>query len=437
MKTKAILLSLFALLTLTGCFRTAADELYYLPRASDEFIKLQTKIDGVIAAGAEYSPPAGGENRQSVQLVDIDGDGVKEAVAFFMVSAEDHPVKIYIFRVAGDDYEVADIIEGVGSGIESIRYIDMDGDGTTELLVGWQMGAALRHMTLYSERGFKHMNIAEADYSTLTVSDMSGDGLPDVAASRIGTSDAPGEINVFTLMPDGEVASATAYFSDGIESISRIATGKLRDGKAALFLDGKLTGGGIITDIFCFTGKTLSNITRVSGMRDSRLMSVYSTDITGDGFIETPRTIALPQQSDTTYYAIDWFDYSSDGTSSLVISTYHNYSDNWYFILSQSWRGKLTVRREDLVYGERAFVFSLTDARGMDYVHDFLTVFTLSGDNREERSRLQGRFPVLEEGDIIYAAQILNADDNQTPKLTREAVIASFRRIYSDWITGN
>ena len=440
MRIKAVIISILALLSLSGCFfRTNADELYYLPRASEEFFKLQTKIDEVIAAGAEYLPPTGGENRQSVQLVDIDGDGIKEAVAFFRIATEDNPIKIYIFRVVGDDYEVADVIQGAGTGIESIRYTDMDADGIMELLVGWQMGTALRHMTLYSMRGFNHMNIAEMDYTTITVSDLTGDGNPDVAAVRIGTSEAAGEVVVFTLMSDGEVERADANLSEGIESISRIAAGKLRGGTTALFLDGRLIGGGIITDIFCFTdNKTLSNITRVPTGDEvvSRPINVFATDINGDGITEVPRTVPLPQQSETLYYAIEWYAYRPNGNSTRVVSTYHNYSDSWYFVLPDTWRGRLTVRREDFVSGERTIVFSYVDPARPDVVIDFFKIFTLSGDNREERSHLAGRFPLYREGDKIYAAQLLDSESGFPTPLTPEEAVVSFKRIYTEWVTG-
>ena len=433
-----MLFALCALLVLSGCFKTNAEELYYLPRAGDEFIKLQMRIDEIRAAGAEYSPPTGGENRQSVQLVDIDGDGTKEAVAFLRVAAEDNPMKIYIFRAIGDDYEVVDIIEGAGSGIESIRYVDMDLDGTMELLVGWQMGAALRHMTLYSEKGFKNMSIAELDYSVLTVADLTGDGRPDVAAARIGTTEAPGELVLFSLMADGEVFRASANFSDGVESISRVSSGRLFDGRSALFLDAKLTGGGIITDIFSFSDKTLRNLTRLGtgNEQQPRLISVFSTDINGDGIIEMPRTVELPKQSDTTYYAIEWLAYTSDGRSAVVTSTYHNYSDSWFLTLPKEWLGRLTVRREDVVSGERTVVFSFTDTRNSGEVHDFLRVYTLSGDNREERARLPGRFPLLTESDKIYAAQIIELPSGDGSSVTQEEIKTNFRRIYTDWITG-
>ncbi|MDR2615877.1 MAG: VCBS repeat-containing protein [Oscillospiraceae bacterium] len=433
------LVALFAaVLALAGCFKTSADELYRLPRASDEYFRLQTRIDAVLASGAEYSPPTSGENRQSVQLEDIDGDGVKEAIAFFAARSEDFPLKIYIFKSDGDDYVTADIIEGVGAGIESIRYTDMDGDGTLELVVGWQMGASLKNMSLYLERGFQHVKIAEADYRTLLVSDITGDGMPDVSVVRLGTADASGELEVFSLMADGEVVGASAHLSEGVEDVSRAQAGKLFDGVPAVVIDGKAAGGGIVTDIFCRVDGTLVNLARSGGEVDEpRTLTVYSTDIDRDGVIEMPHPIPLPQQSDTVYYAIDWRSYSSDGSRRVAMSTYHNYSDGWYLVLPEEWRGRFAVRRADSVYGERALVFSFVSEDGDGAASEFMTVYTLSGENREERARLSGRFRLLEEGDKIYAAQ-LYGDGMSYPYAPDEDVVKrSFNRIYSDWLTGS
>ena len=51
-----------------------------------------------MAQGGEYAAPLTGEMIQSVQLQDLDGDGRQEAIAFFRMSSEEKPLKIYIFR---------------------------------------------------------------------------------------------------------------------------------------------------------------------------------------------------------------------------------------------------------------------------------------------------------------------------------------------------
>ena len=432
-----LLIAVLAALVLSGCYNVIAEELYSLPQASDEFLNLQLRIDEVIAKGAEYSPPTGGEQRQSVHLMDIDGDGVNEAVAFFVARSEDNPLKIYIFQTDGEDYKVADIIEGMGTGIESIRYVDMDGDGTLELVVGWQISSGVKNVSLYSLRSFQNIKVAQADYSALAVYDVTGDNLSDLCAVRIATAESPGVIEVFSLMPDGEVVSLSVVMSEGIESISKIVTGRLSDGTPALFIDGKVAEG-TITDVICQVDGVFRNIARVSSDETvvPRVLTVSTMDIDGDGITDVPFPNPLPQQTDTVYYSIDWCSYSSTGVRRVVTSTYHNISDGWYITLPEEWSGRLTVRREALVRGERELVFSLLDSKGEEMA-DVLRIYTLSGDNRFERARISGRFYLLEKGDTIYAAALYVTGEGFPETPTREDIKNGFRLIYSDWMTGS
>ena len=131
MKKLCLLFVAAALLlgTLTGCFRTV-DELFTLPKLPEEYQNLQEKIEEVTTGtGAEYAAPIMGANNQPVQLQDLDGDGVMEALAFFRVSTanDDKPLKIYIFRLTDGGYELGTVIEGEGSAINSISYEDLRG----------------------------------------------------------------------------------------------------------------------------------------------------------------------------------------------------------------------------------------------------------------------------------------------------------------------
>lgn len=427
-----------AAFVLSGCFRMSADELYSLPRASEEYIRLQVQIDAVLESGAEYSPPTGGPNRRSVQVKDLDGDGVDEALAFFTVAGSESPLKIHIFRKYEDDYQNAAIIEGAGSAIESVRYVDMNGDGVSEIVVGWQMSTALQHMTIYSLSGLQNVRIAGADYKNIAVCDLNGDGTDDVVAVRLATAETPGEAESFTLMDDGEVVRSVARLSDGMDTVARIISGHLRDGSPAVFVDGK-AGSFTITDVFVYAeGLVNISVGAESGYASDteRAMSLYCSDIDKDGAVEAPAAVPLLQQSETTYYEIDWYAYDAAGGRELALSTYHNNSDGWYIIIPPSWRGRFTVRREDLAPGERTVIFSYIykpDGEAPMF-EDCLKIYTLSGDNKDERSGMPDRFEILSEGNAIYAGQLLPGSGVYGPADTPEAVADNFRRIYSEWI---
>lgn len=127
------------MLGLGGCMFGNVDEMYALPKSSEAYVNLQAKINQE-KGSAEYIAPLSGENRQTIQLVDVDGDGVQEAVAFFRDTTSENPLKIVIFKQdEHEEYQVYTRIEGVGSEIESIDYLDLGGSGGMDILVSWQV----------------------------------------------------------------------------------------------------------------------------------------------------------------------------------------------------------------------------------------------------------------------------------------------------------
>ena len=105
---KLLVIGLFSLL-LSGCmFTTPETSLYRLPKLAGEYESLESQIDALLTNGAEYAAPTSGSNLQSVQMIDLDGDGSEEAVAFFRRASDKKPMKIYIFKADGDSYEGRD-----------------------------------------------------------------------------------------------------------------------------------------------------------------------------------------------------------------------------------------------------------------------------------------------------------------------------------------
>lgn len=435
-KALAGLICLALVLSSAGCFRITANELYSLPQASKEYLKLQEQINAVLASGAEYAPPIAGPNRQPVQLRDLDGDGVNEAIAFFRFTG-DKPLRLYIMKQENGEYLPANVINGDGAAIESIRYADMDGDGVRELVVGWQMSAALLHMTIYSIKGNQNTLLAGDDYNELNITDLDKDGNPDVIALRLQSTELPGQAAMFSLDSDGQVINHSARLSKGLESISHVQNGLLSDGTPALFVEGGHSGGSVITDVITFRNGGLYNITASvsSGVSEDTLRSfaVYCADVNSDGIMEVPFPRLLKSQSDAKYYVIDWFAYGKYGYKKEVFTTYHDFADGWYLVLPVAWKKDISVRREDSVPGERALIFCRYDDMDAPPV-DFLRIYTLSGDNKDERLELPGRNILLEYRDKIYAAEILPAGADNG--VTMEIVKSSFRPLNSDWVTG-
>ncbi|MBQ2058045.1 MAG: VCBS repeat-containing protein, partial [Oscillospiraceae bacterium] len=238
MNKKRICALLAALtLFLSGCGGSTADELYALPRLSDAYLQLQNEINELLDEGAEYSAPSSGSNRQAVQLEDIDGDGVKEALAFLSQPGASKPQKIVIFRSIGGKYTEVARIEGEGSGIDSISYLDMDGSPGREIAVGWRIASGMNILSVYSMRGFQPAQILNTDYTRFSAVDIDDNGTTDVVVLRLSSSEENGEAAMYSLQEDGEMASSTVLLSQGIRSLARVRSGRLMDGRPSLIVE--------------------------------------------------------------------------------------------------------------------------------------------------------------------------------------------------------
>ena len=171
-KAVGLLALLLCLGGLTGCVFGSVDEMYALPKSSESYVNLQATINQE-KGSAEYIAPLSGENRQTIQLVDVDGDGSQEAVAFFRDAAAEQPLQIVIFKQDDREaYQVYARIEGIGSEIESIDYLDLCGDTGCDILVSWQVSASVHTLVGYTIAGGEPMEILRSGYGRYLAADL-------------------------------------------------------------------------------------------------------------------------------------------------------------------------------------------------------------------------------------------------------------------------
>ena len=236
--------------------------------------------------------------------------------------------------------------------------------------------------------------------------------------------------------------------------ITDVAEGELRRGYLkglvpALFLTCAYgeTGNSSITDIFAWdtATQTLSNVTldKEQGFSAST-WGYYSvvgpTDIDKDSIMEIPISTAIQEYRQTSsasnFWINRWYKYDIKGTAWPVFTTYYNNQDGWYLILPDHWLGNITLSRNDAAGGgERAVVFSYWEGDNSVEPIPFLTIYRLSGSNRETRAKLPGRFLLGDSGEdepsILYAAKF--EENSWDCGLDEESLKESFQVIRADW----
>ena len=104
MKRKGMVLLLLLALTLSGCQMQSVRQMYRLPKRSESYMGLQSAIDSAMQ-GLEFSAPLSGENRQTVQMADLTGDGLPEYLLFAKGNTE-KPLQILILSETDSEYRL-------------------------------------------------------------------------------------------------------------------------------------------------------------------------------------------------------------------------------------------------------------------------------------------------------------------------------------------
>ena len=426
----AVLLLAALLFCMSGCYSGNIDQYFSLPMASEEYRQLQTLIDEELAAGSEYAAPTHGSNRQSVQLYDVDGDGVDEAVAFFRDGSK--TPKINIYSAEDGEYRAVLSLSGEGSSIGRIGYADLTGDGWMELLVSWQISSGVSVLSVYSLSDWSGDVLLSTDSTEFVTGDINRDGRDELMNLRAANSTTY-LIDQYTFAAGEVPQAATAALSAEISTLQRLRMVTLAGSSPALLAEATLTNGDLVSDLFvCRDGSlinlTMNRSTQISETRRSYSL-VFAQDIDGDGCTEIPHPQQLYSRGDEVFWSIAWFRYDVSGRASHVMTTYHCVTDGWYLVLPDGWDVGLTVRRDDGTADERAVILSRLRSDGS--LADYVAIYTITGENRFERSKLDNRFVLQEQGMTVYAAEILDG------KTGSAAISDRFHLIFTDWSSGS
>lgn len=440
---------LLAVLALSGCSMPKLtfnpQELYSLPTLPAKYTELNKLLSAILEDGAEYAAPTAGTDIQPVQLVDLDGDGRSEAVAFFRDPAAEKPLKIYIFTADGDSYRQTGLIEGSGTAIYSINYQDLDGDGRLELAVGWKAAVNLQVLEVYALRPAGPELLLSTNYVKYTTEDLNQDQRQELVVLR---ADDEGEsiADYYSWQEDGTLApQSSARISATMAELSqqgRVTKGLLRGEVPAIFVTGVTELSRAITDILAVRNGELSNIvlsetTGVSG-EIAPYCSLYPTDINGDGLTEVPHPTQLsaPADGEGTYRQIDWLSYDEAGTWETVLRTYHDLEDGWYLQLPETWDGQIYVARATAP-NEAAVTFYVRKSGG-ETPEPFLRITAITGASREVKAVRGNRFILSRrQPETIYTAELLDANSRWAYGVTADEVRSAFSLIMPEWTAGD
>lgn len=444
----AALLALTFVFLLTGCLGRQSGDMFALPEPPEDYQNLNALISEIRASiGGESIAPQSGGNTQTVQLQDLDGDGVQEsAVAFFRVSGAEKPLKIYLFRLCEDDsYQQSCVIEGVGTAISSVAYEDVGGSSVKEVVVSWQISGTDHALGVYSLDNAEGIELLWVDsYTRFRLADLDGDGAKEVVALTLQSGE--GNLNRADFYDYDGAALAlktTAPLTAGINEVHLLRTGNLEDMTPAIFVTSSFPeiSDQVVDILACrngeFTNITLNSDTLRSEETIRAYTAVNGTDINRDGVMEIPRPVPVKRAMGATddFWLLNWRQFDLNGVPHTMMTTYHTVTDGWYFTVPDSWLDHLTISRKDAVTSdERAVLFSLYEGEEKA-AKPFMILYKFTGPNQTSRASLGSRETLLTDSNATYAYELF--PDVWDTGFTKDDIQQRFHLIRTEWATEN
>ncbi len=391
---------------LSGCtvFDSSVEQLFTLPRMAPEYTGLSQQLDSLISQGYEYASPSGGRNIQSVQMVDLEDDGRQEALVFLRRSADEKPLKIMVYRLDGDDsYSLLCTIESSGTAVDSVYYQDLNGDGRQELIVGWRISADVQTLAAYSIEP-EPVALMSCGYSRFSIQDLNGDGAPSLLVIRADGEFGP-VAEFYGWQEEQMGVSYRCRLSSSMTALNRgsVVTGMADRDTPAVFITGVDTTSMAVTDILIYRPEAgLVNVAldKTSGVSAAvyPYRQLAPQDIDGDGVTEIPCPLG-DSAAEQTDGLVSWMSWQSDGRFQQTAKTYHSLSSGWYFTIPASWWSW----EVDAVTGGIQNESQMTLRINGDSV---LTIYTITGENRDNRSRMGSRIVLRRQATTVYAGEV-------------------------------
>lgn len=424
-------------LLFTGCSARTIEEMYALPKRSEEYDYLQTAIDSAMY-GLTFSAPRSGENQQTVQMADLDGDGVEEYLVFAK-GATEKPLQILILRKEENGRcRIMEIIDSNGTAFEQVEYVDFDDKPGLELVIGRQVSdQVLRSVSVYTFTNGNAELLLMNGYAKFLTCDLDEDGLRELMVMRPGEAETERGMAVLYSFRDGQISrSVETGLSENTSNIRRILLGKLQDGKPAVFVSSAVDESAIVTDVFAMKDGRFTNVS-FSGEMDTSVRTlrnfyIYADDIDDDGILELPALITMKSISqwkdEEQKYLLRWFSMDTNGLEMDKMFTFHNYVGGWYLELDSAWASRVTVDP-----GENTYSFYIWD-ESYELAMPLFTIYVFTGATRDEDALSDGRFVLHRAEGIAYAADLQYYAT--VYDITEEYLIKSFRLIQQEWRTG-
>ncbi len=365
MKIKRIFAALMALLicaSFCGCdLIDKTDELVSPPELTGEMSPIADALYEVAGRNCDLKYPTSGDHRSAIVLEDINADGVFEAFAFYSTSGDEMTtMHINVICLNNGKWESVSDQTIVATGVEMLEFCDLNGNGTEEILVGWDVnGSSEKQLSVFTfSENTLTQQLLQA-YTSFLCCDLDSNGANEIFVHLLNTAKKENKSIIYNFTEKGIAQTGGCIMDANAKSASEPILSVLSNGQKAIYID-EIKGVGSVTEVLYMSKGELVNpllddINSFENISTFRAASLEIKDINNDGILEIPVAADLPNavsDGEKLYYT-NWCSFNGERLSVKLV-TIVNTVDGYYLTVPNSMVGYIAVLK-DIEAHERKF----------------------------------------------------------------------------------
>ena len=396
MKLKIVALLLVCAVILSGCNIMTGNigTLLKAPQPNNMQAGLSAAVNETLGSSIKYVSPLNGAYKNSVLLSDLDGDGRREAIIFYLPqnnASLESTVNFAVFTSYEDGtWSLIKQIQGNSTQIDYVELRDFNGDSRRDMLIGFIQNDSLRELCAYD----MYSQSEEAMFSDMyNESRLFYNGANFFIFNIYrDASTLKGMAKISTVSGDMLKTVASCEVYGGYDSIISIQYQNVSMEHKAIVIDAK-TGNSMTTQILLWEDGRLSNpfYESETGLNSAliRETAFACQDIDNDGILEIPFTTPLPavpsiaaNKDITTAVITGWASINlttPSATASGIMDRdffcIMNSAQKFYYVIPSEWIGKFSATYnasdqsisfyyiKDDIYSKIFSLYGMTDAQ--------------------------------------------------------------------------
>lgn len=357
MKNQKIMTTIGVLLTagviLTGCGnKNDFGSVLQQPKQTDvQQESLKSVIDKMLPPGAEYVVAKSTIRKQAIYTQDLNRDGKKEGLAFYQNSHDNKQIHLLIVKQEKGTWIKLSDTAIDNFYLDYFKLSDLNGDGRIEMIIGTATAENVpdKKLSIYElgDKGIEEK--INLPYEAVDVSNYDDKAVENlmVLDGKAGTAQ---KVALYHY-DEGKLTEISSMERNMDAIPEHVISGKMADGKYALYVDSGLGAHSMQTEIINIENGKLVNVVKSDDNSLLKEYPLYSKDINDDGIIEAGG-MYIPKGYDDAAMAeipfiYNYYDYASDGKKKLMESRYIDSEQNFYITIPTQWQEKVTIKKSE------------------------------------------------------------------------------------------